>query len=100
MVEGCPSLFACCMAARSVQLPVPSLQTKSPRFESAPSPVELTVKVVAACAPGWRRLKRPAGWAARIINPVRKSKESIRGAPEGPGMMRGIRDLLAKQRRQ
>ena len=34
--------FACSIAARSVQCPVPSSQTKSERLESPPSPVEFT----------------------------------------------------------
>jgi hypothetical protein len=38
------------MAARSVQLPVPSLHTPSERLASAPSAVELTVKKAAARA--------------------------------------------------
>src|SRR5258705_5778552 len=42
--------FACWIAARNVQAPVPSLQTPSAKLLSAPSPVELTVKVVAALA--------------------------------------------------
>src|SRR2546421_10261456 len=89
--------LACWMAARKVQLPAPSLQTPSAVLLSAPSPVELTVKVVAAYASGWRKLKKPVGWAARIIKPVKKTKESIRGAPGWPGMMRDICYLLAKQ---
>src|SRR5882672_9997742 len=45
-------VFASCIAARKVQAPVPSLQTPSARLLSAPSPVELTVKKVAALTVG------------------------------------------------
>ena len=44
MIAPVPAL-ACCMAARRVQLPLPSSQTPSEVSSSAPSPVESTVWV-------------------------------------------------------
>src|ERR1044072_220046 len=52
-MESVPAkAFDSMMAARRVQLPVPSLQKPSPGLLSAPSPVELTVKIVSKRAEG------------------------------------------------
>jgi hypothetical protein len=45
MVSVPAAALASMMAARRVQLPVPSSQVSSPGLLSAPSPVEFTVKV-------------------------------------------------------
>src|ERR1043165_6680196 len=56
-IESVPACaFDSMMAARRVQLPVPSLQTPSPGLLSAPSPVELTTKL--ALAGGVQLLRR------------------------------------------
>ena len=60
------------MAARSVQAPVPSLQMPSAKLLSAPSPVELTVKVVAALATGSRCLRTFAFARKRIKRETRQ----------------------------
>src|SRR5436305_780594 len=101
LIVSAPNVeLACWMAARRVQLPLPSLQTPSCMLLSAPSPVELTVNVVAAYAVGWRRFKSPVGRASRVSAPVKRNRESVRRVPGRRESVRGILNLLAKRRRE